>query len=206
MSGKGNNPLSNGDRQPERIGDRKSSMRIVEVSAVLANIAVALTLLITIMSFRGEWDNQRRQVEEDEQRARKDYSIQLISRFGEGRAAEARDVLYRGFLRVGGDQLNQIAGTPSLYADLAEAMAETAKDPADFRASIAAIVDFYDTVAACLETELCDEELLEKHFGEYGRRFGCYFGPTIEGMRDALGDDAYGLSLDRWTGDGTHCA
>ena len=172
--------------------------RAADVTTVFANGAVILALLIAYITYQAQRDAEASAAERALELAKFEYSVRTVSQLAEGRIGEARDYLYGELLRAGFDQLADLPDDAGLRARIIEAMAETAEEPQRLKLSVAAVVDYYDHVAACLKTNLCDEAVLREHVGDYARRFACFFDATIKEMREELGDPDYGVSLRHW--------
>jgi hypothetical protein len=92
-----------------------------------------------------------------------------------------------------------------LVTDIVEASRGEANMP-DLRQGILSMVDFFDGLFICVQTQACDKELPIQSFEDYAREFYCLYRPIIVRYREQLALRGFGESVVFFAGGQAKCA
>jgi hypothetical protein len=124
-----------------------------------------------------------------------------VSRFNNGDILAARQALQDAWELYDLAKISPERRTPDvLYSIFQRIPLKAPEDRAKVQRAVATIADFFDGVYACRQSQVCDEDVLDKHLGNYSHSFYCIYRPAIESERQKIGNDLLGHGLRELSG------
>jgi hypothetical protein len=143
----------------------------VPLSSLAANLLVVAALVIAFLTFQ-----------QQQRDAAVAASMNYVDQFNSGAILDARNVVFRSWLPYNFDVTG--AALPKSALDALVSRVLLADEEQDktyrLRTSLVNIVAFYDSVAACIRSMVCNSVLLREHLGGYGHDFLCLYQSFIE--------------------------
>ncbi|MEN9061895.1 DUF4760 domain-containing protein [Ponticoccus litoralis] len=148
------------------------------LSTIAANVTVIVSLVIAVYSYRYQIDQSKREV-----------AMEMASGMDSGEmfAAQRNISIELTKLKLGRFDM---AIERSAIAGIVANMVEVSDDPAGMQQDIIAIISFFDEVAICVQSGLCDADVVAGTIGESATRYACLLLPyTREISKELLLDD-----------------
>ncbi len=141
------------------------------LTSILANVLVVVALIIAFLTYH-----------QQQRDAAVAASMSYVNQFNSGEILQARNTVFRSWLPYDFNRTDGILPKAALDALVLRVLsADEEADPTyRLRTALVNIVAFYDSVAACARSQVCDNELLAQHLEGYGLDFLCLHQSFIE--------------------------
>lgn len=165
----------------------------------LFKILEAVSLLAIIAAVGIAWYEYRGQVE----RSAKERSLDFVLRFQEAKLSEARRIILRPWLNYDIDKLSKSGVGSKMVDELVLKIVDqnSDKNPSkDMRMNILALVEFLDSVQACVSAKVCESDVADQLLGEFAHSFYCLYRPIIEQTQSVARLQNFGTGLQQLAG------
>lgn len=127
-------------------------------------------------------------------------AISYIEAYGSDPVLGAREALYDFW--VGQPELIRIFGSESLserqyHSMLGASLFRTDAD-ATIRGPLLMLDNFYSQMSFCVQSEICDQEILDSYFCDMTRKSTIAYAPFYDRLRDVTGDSGIGAEMQRF--------
>jgi hypothetical protein len=126
-------------------------------------------------------------------------TLDFVKRFQESQLVAQRFVLLKSWMQYDVKAIETLQMPKQVLDDLVLKMIEVSTEGAnqdELRPAIFSIVDFYETLAVCIDIRRCDRDIAVNYFDDYARRFYCLYQPYIHLLREQQQIAAYGARLE----------
>lgn len=161
-----------------------SLKRVTEISTLLANITVVVSLSIAVLSYV----RQNRQT-------KKDAAVALVNGFNTGEMLALQRRLSVEFAKLKLGRFSDIAIERSTIGVIVENLVSASATPLETQQDIITLVSYLDDIAVCVEAETCDEEVISESLGESATRYACLLVPYTDTLGEELLLDGLGGRL-----------
>lgn len=127
-------------------------------------------------------------------------TLEFVKKFQDTQLVNQRFALLSAWMQYDIRQL-QAAGPSKKAIDdavLKIVNASVVPGKTDLRAAVFDIVDFYETLKVCIDSNRCDGEMAVSYFSEYAHRFFCLYQPYILKLREQQAVSSYGKRLEEF--------
>jgi hypothetical protein len=152
-----------------------SLKRVTEISTLLANITVVVSLSIAVLSYV----QQNRQI-------KKDAAVALITGFNTGEMLAIQRRLSVEFAKLKLGRFSDIAIERSTIGAIVDNMVTASNAPLETQQDIITLVSYLDDIAVCVQAETCDKEVVAGSLGESATRYACLLLPYTDTLGDEL--------------------
>lgn len=166
--------------------DKKLTPKLVSWTTIVGNATLIIAIVIAYLTFKETTENSR--VEK---------SLSYVNSFNSGELMHARNVVYRVWKDY---DINERA--PGGSRDVINAIVERVTEGHDrngperaIKTSIVNITTFFDGVAVCARSNVCDRKILQAQLGPYARSFHCLYAAWIDAERTNYNLPALGIGL-----------
>lgn len=161
-----------------------SIRRVTDVTTILANVTVVVSLSIAVMSYVQQIKQTKR-----------DAAVGMVTAFNSGDMLTIQRRIAIEFAKL---KLGQLQGIPvkrDTIGSIVENMVATSPQPAETQQDIITLVGNLDDIALCVAAETCDRRVVEASLGETALRYACLLLPYTAGLEQELLLEGLGDSL-----------
>ncbi len=171
-----------------------SIRQVTEVTTILANVTVVVSLSIAVMSYLQQIKQTKR-----------DAAVTMVTAFNSGDMLAIQRRLSIEFVKLKLGQLQGIAVKRETIGTIVGNMVATSAEPAEVQQDIITLVSNLDDIAVCVEAETCDRNVIEASLGETASRYACLLLPYTAGLSQEFLLEGFGDKLSAFVDYETTC-
>lgn len=171
-----------------------SIRRVTDVTTILANLTVVVSLSIAVMSYRQQIKQTKR-----------DTAVSMVTAFNSGDMLAIQRRLSIEFAKLKLGQLEGVAVKRDTIGTIVLNMVVSSAEPAETQQDIITLVSNLDDIAVCVAAGTCDKNVVETSLGETASRYACLLLPYTARLGQELLLDGLGDSLRQFIDYETKC-